>query len=202
MKEWLLKVAKELGMAADATEEAILAKLSEKLLSGGTAESRLSTVVAQLAAVGAKLDGDKIVKLAAPAPAADPVAAARIAELELDNAKSKLSAAKTTVDGLVAAGKVPPSLRAHLDKVFASTGKLESLQLGKGSDGSEVIIKGTVEILEELRALFNGLPSVLGNKLSTVGGQPKPGDKPAGSLGRSVAARAQGKKPAKEPAAS
>ncbi len=201
MKEWLIKMAKELGLPDGATEEQVLAKLSERLLSGGTAESRLASVASQLSAVGCKLENDKIVKLESKPASPDPVRDAKIAELELENAKSKLSSARATVDGFIAAGKVPPALKAHLDRVFASTGKLESIALGKGSDNSEVVIKGTIDVLEDLRALFNGMPSIVGSRMSTVGGTPDPkgnGAKP-GELGRAVAERNKIQK--KEPAA-
>lgn len=204
MEKWLKDMAKELGLADDATQEQVLAKLSEKLLSGGTAETKLAGVVSQLTAVGCKLDGDKVVKLESK-PAPDPVRDARIAELELESAKSKLSAAKSTVESLVAAGKVPPAMKNTLNRVFASTGKLESLALGKGENNSEVVIKGTIDILEDLRTLFNNLPGLKGSQMSTMRpaeGQPGAGGtgpKP-GELGRAVAAR--NKPPQrKEPAA-
>jgi len=199
MKEWLKKMAKELGLAEDASEESVLAALGDKLvsLSGAPAKVR-SEMAAQLAVHGLKLDGDKVVKTeGAPSNPAD---LTRIAALELDSAKTKLASAKTTVESLIAAGKVHPAMKATLEKVFNTTGKIESLSLGKGADGSEVVIKGNVEILEELRNLFNSLPGITGTKLSTLGGQPpKPGEKAPGSLGREIAARQMGKK--KEPAA-
>lgn len=202
MKEWLIKMAKELGLPEGTDESVILAKLSERILGG---DARLSTVTAQLAAHGLKLDGEKVVKL--EGTPRNPADVAKIAELELQGAKSTLAGAKATVDGLMASGKIPPAMKATLERVFNSTGKLESLTLSKNGD-SEVVIKGTIDVLGDLKALFDSIPGgVKGQQMSTVGGTGtggKEGEAKPGSLGKAVAARAMsfGKKSKeKEPAA-
>lgn len=194
MKEWLMKMAKELGLAEDAAESEILAKLTERM---NLDSARLSTVTAQLAAAGFKLDGEKLVKLERTS---NPEDAARIAALELDNVKGKLAQAKLMAEGLIAAGKIPPAHKDALERVFASTGKLEVAMLSRSGD-SEVLIKGTVDVLSDLKKIFDSIPSVTGGKMSTVGGQAgaEGAKKEAGKLGREVAQRNQPKR--KEPAA-
>lgn len=198
MKEWLQKMAKELGLPADTADDVVLAKLSEKILGG---DARLSSVTAQLAAHGLKLDGDKVVKLEANR---NPDDVKRIAEQDLELAKAKLASGKELVDRLMATGKVPPALKASLERVMSTSGKLETLQLSKNGD-SEVVIKGTIDILSDLKALFDSIPGLTGGKLSTVlPGQPAtppdPNAPKPGDLGRSIAARLKPKQK-KEPAA-
>lgn len=202
MKEWLLKMAKILGLPEGSTDEVILAKLSEHIQSGTAAKDELASIAAQSAAFGLKVEAGKLAKVdAAPSNPAD---LARIAKLEFDNAVSKLSAAKIEVDGLVKSGKVPPAASAALGRLFSCVGKMESVNLSKdGKTGEEVLIKGSVDILKELREVFAAMPAVTGSHLSRVGGgaaddeQKKESEK-LSKKGKSVAARVQGKKP--EPA--
>lgn len=205
MKEWLIKMAKELGLPETATEEQVLAKLSERFVAASAADTRVASVAAQLAANGFKLDGDKLVKLESK-PVSNPDDVARLAASDLENAKLRLAAGKATVDAIMAKGVVPPALKAQLDRVFSSTGKLESISLGKGENNSEVVIKGTIDILADLKALFDSIPGIAGSKLSTLrpaDGQPNTGagDRKPGELGRSIAERQKpGSKQKKEPA--
>ena len=67
MKEWLIKMAKELGLAADATEEQVLAKLSERFAALSGSDKRLSALLASAPSAGVKVEGDKLVKVEAKA---------------------------------------------------------------------------------------------------------------------------------------
>jgi len=204
MKEWLIKMAKELGLAADATEEQVLAKLSERFAALSGSDKRLSALLASAPSAGVKVEGDKLVKVEASTAPRNPDDVAKLAAQDLELAKSRIQSGKLLVEGYVKAGKVPPSMKDALDRVFTATGKLESVQLGKGENNSEVLIKGPIEILEELKKLFDGLPKITGGQMSTLSaaaGQGQGGQgQQAGALGRAVAARNK-PQPKKEPAA-
>lgn len=197
MDKWIKDMAKELGLPETATQEQVLAKLGERFAALSGADTRNAGIAAQLAAFGLKLDGDKLVKL--EQVQSNPADVARIAALELDAAKQKLANGKAQVDALIAAGKVPPAMKDALTRVFSTTGKMESLALSKEGN-TEVVIKGPIDILADLKALFDSIPAVTGGKLSTYGaGAPTNGGKAPGTLGREVARRNQPNR--KEPAA-
>jgi hypothetical protein len=202
MKEWLKNMAKALNLPESTPEAEILAKASEHVLAGGAAKVKLSSVAEQLAAAGFKLDGEKVVKLDPVTPKVDDSPEvkdlkARVALQELESTKSKLSAAKTEVDSFLARGILPPAVKEPLSRIFASTGKLESLAL---SQDGQAIVRGTVDVLADLRAVLNAIPATSGTALArmrTANGAETPEAERLAQKGRGVAARVAGKKPEK-----
>lgn len=195
MKEWLKNMAAALKLPEGTPETEILAKAGEFVTKGAAAQAQLSAVAAQLAANGFKLDGEKLSKVEVPPTQDSPEVAdlkRRIAAQEAETVKVKLSAAKAEVEQIMAKGGLPPTTKDALSRIFATTGKMETLALS--ADGSAVV-KTTSDILADLRLVLNSVPTMTGARLSQLRPLPADGEqkKDAVKLGSTVAARIQTK---------
>lgn len=176
----LKAMAKALGLP----EETPADKVLEAATKAGQAATKLSaletkatqeqtSLAAELKAQGFELKDGKIVKLAAasttPSPTDDAEKAelkTRLATLEKSQALSAIGSAKAQAEKFISEGRVPPAVRAELERVLSLAGKVEVLSLA--SDGNPV--RAQVELLSDITKIFGSLQKISELGLSGHGG--------------------------------
>lgn len=200
----LAELAQALGLPKDSPAADVYKAAASVLLDGKKAKDGLSAFTEQLSGHGLKLDQGKLVKVAVPEvkPGANDDAEKkelreRLAKIETEGAKAKLSFAKAEAERLVKEGRVPAAFAEKLSKVFALAGNSEALALS--SDGAG-IIKEVVNVADVLKELLSSIPSIKDRGLSQLApmGDDVKKSEALSAKGKSVAARIQGRKP--EPA--
>lgn len=171
------KLAAVLGLAKDTAPEKVLEEAEKKLGSApADAKAQLSALEKQLAEQlsqhGLKIEGGKVEKLERKAESPEvKELREKIASMELDGHKAKISAAKVQAEALVKSGQVPPAVQQRLERVLAIAGKTEALVL---SGDAKQVEKVGVDLAAELSALFAAIPSLSKDRLQQLaveGGQ-------------------------------
>jgi hypothetical protein len=197
----LEKLAEALGLPKDSPADKVYSAAASVVLDGKKAKDSLSAFSDQLSGHGLKLDQGKLVKVAASTtPPADEQPREkelreRLAAMEGESARAKLSFAKAEAERMVKEGRVPPAFAEKLSKVFATVGKMEALSLS--SDGSAVI-KQAVDGVELLKEILSALPTIKDgglSQLSPMSDDVKKKSEALSAKGREVAARVSGRKP-------
>jgi len=201
----LAQLAEALGLPKDAKAEDVYKAAASVVLDGKKAKDSLSAFSEQLSGHGLKLDQGKLVKVAAsnnPPPAdetpREKELRERLAKIETDGAKQRLSFAKAEAERLVKEGRVPAAFAEKLSKVFALADGAEALALS--GDGSAVV-RQAVDVAGTVKELLASIPGINArglSQLAPMSDDVKKKSEALSSKGREVAARVQGRKP--EPA--
>lgn len=159
----LSKLALLLGLPKDTKPEEILAA-AEKAQEEAKANAAIAT---QLATLGFKVEDGKVVKLdAAPKTDREKELEATLEESRLQNAKAQLSLARSKAEAIVKGGKLPAAMQSRLERVLAVAGRTEAVALS--TNDPRKVTNVAIDVAKEVGELFDAVPSILKEKLSTL----------------------------------
>lgn len=217
-KQMSLKaLALALGLSEDADEAKILAaatKAKEDAAKAAGAATSLSVITAALEKEhGLKVDGDKVVKLAAPpaGPATIDLAikdsdspevkalktqlakqAADVIDLKKAQALGRIDEAKRKALEFSAKGIVPPEQMPIVERLFAVSNRVQALALAK--DGAAV--EEAIDVAKDVETLLASLPKITDQRLAGGAAGDDAKSKEAEKVAQESLDRVLGKRPA------
>lgn len=204
-----IQIRKILGLPEKATDAEVQTKLAAHFTAAADAQKNAAlsqALLAQLPAVGLKVEGDKIVKLAA-APAHEPKPEddaekkelrKLLAATSLAQGKDKIAKATELAQSYVKGYKVPPAVEGDLAELFKISEEASVLALSQ--DGAE-LLKKPFDAVKALRKILDAVPAMSKESLAQLGvktSDDKPSSDDLRAKGREAMRKAQGRKePAK-----
>lgn len=169
------KLRKALGLADDTADDAVIAKVAERIEGDSKEKSKLSTVLASLSSFGLRVEGEKVVKLSnegradleirdGDAPDLIDLKKRLKAQMDINGANHALAASKMA-DDLIKEGKATPAMKPELVELLSIMGEVPSCSLS--TDG-KTPVQGLVKAAEAALRLFQKLPKLTGEKLSQM----------------------------------